>query len=380
MNVELIALLSIAVTTLWIVLGVAAVLRATLSPRSRIRPLRADLPPVSVLKPLCGADPALEANLETFFLQDHRDFELVFGVRDPDDPAIAVVQRLRARYPEVRATLVIEPGPSGINPKVRNLRAMLPHAQHDLILVSDSNVRAPSTYVSEMVDRFVSDPKIGLVTNLFAGRGEDTPAAALENVQLCGFCASGAALPTLLGDALVVGKSMLMSRSKFESLGGFEHVANVLAEDFVIGKMFQHAGLSVKIAKTVLDNVTSSLSLSGFLDRHLRWAMLRSRLRPAAYLLEPLTSPLCMLPLAIVGLGPSGLWWALALLMLRDVGGWIALRGFSRAWLPALLAPARELLMLFVWLRAPFKRRISWRGHRVRLGAGTLAYAVLPPA
>jgi ceramide glucosyltransferase len=236
-------------------------------------------------------------------------------------------------------------------------------------------VRAPEGYLSEMVQTFNAEPRVGLVTNLFAGAGENSLGAALENVQLNGFCAAGAALPTLLGDALVVGKSMLFSRRKFEELGGFERVANVLAEDFVMGKMFQHAGLRVKIAKTVLDNVTAAMTFGGFMDRHLRWGMLRSRLRPAAYLLEPLTSPLLMLPFALVALGPSGLIWAITLLALRDVGGWIALRGFSRAWIPVLLAPLRELMMFVVWLRAPFKRHVSWRGTRVRLGAGTLVYA-----
>jgi ceramide glucosyltransferase len=194
-------------------------------------------------------------------------------------------------------------------------------------------------------------------------------------VQLNGFCAAGAALPTLLGDALVVGKSMLFSRSVFESLGGFERVGNVLAEDFLMGKMYQHAGYRIRIAPTVLDNVTSGMKPNAFLDRQLRWAMLRSRLRPAAQLLEAVTSPLAMLPLALFVLGPSlGFTWAFTLLALRDVDGWIALRGFRRAWIPALLAPLRELALLVVWIRAPLKRHVVWRGHRVRLAAGTFVF------
>jgi ceramide glucosyltransferase len=380
---KLFALVLVVLCTLWTVLGILAVLRATLTPRSRPAPAPRrprtgnPLPAVSVLKPLCGADPGLEQNLDSFFRQDHPSFELVFGVREPNDPAIAVVERLRALNPRVRCKLVVHPGFGGINPKVDNLRGMLPHASHDLLLISDSNVRAPEAYVSELVRAFQADERVGLVTNLFAGSGESTLGAALENVQLNGFCAAGSALPTLLGDALVVGKSMLFSRSTFETLGGFERVANVIAEDFVIGKMFQHAGLRVRIAKTVLDNVTGAISVRMFLDRHLRWGMLRVRLRPAAYLLEPIASPLAMLPLALVAFGEAGLVWSLTLLALRDVGGWIALRGFTRAWVPVLLAPLRELCMLAVWLRAPFKRHLTWRGHRVRLGAGTLAYAAV---
>ncbi|HMR07904.1 MAG TPA: hypothetical protein PKA88_19110, partial [Polyangiaceae bacterium] len=95
----------------------------------------------------------------------------------------------------------------------------------------------------------------------------------------------------------------------------------------------------------------------------------------AAQLAEIVTSPLAMLPLAWLLMGPAALTWLLVLWMLRDVGGWVALRGFRRAWVPLLLAPLRELCMLLVWLRAPLKRHVLWRGHKVRLGAGTLVYA-----
>jgi ceramide glucosyltransferase len=367
--------LLLAVSTLWTALGLVGVLHATQSARLRTRPSRAPArPPVSVLKPLCGADAELEANLESFFRQDYERFELVFGVQDPEDPALVVVHRLRQKYPEVACKLVVHGGGRGINPKVDNLFGMLPSAAFDLLLVSDSNVRAPAHYVAEMVDVMGSDPDVGLVTNLFAGSGERTLGAALENVQLNGFCAAGAALPTLLGDSLVIGKSMLFSRRRFHEIGGFERVLNVLAEDFVIGKMYQHAGDRVRIAPTVLSNVTGSMNVRAFLARQLRWSMLRWRLRPLASALEPVTSPLVLLPVALFALGPAGLTWAVCLLMLRDVGGWIALRGHKRAWIPAVLAPVRELCILFVWLRAPFKRHVVWRGHRVRLGAGTLLF------
>ncbi len=370
-----IAALAVILCTTWTVLGFANVVRIARRAKSRRIQPSASRPPLSVLKPLCGADAGLEQNLESFFTQSYPDYELVFGVQDPRDPAIAIVERLQKRHPHVRAQLVVHTGGSGINPKVKNLRGMLPHAEHDLIVVSDSNVHAPQRYLAEMVDTLHSRDNVGLVTNLFVGAGENTLGAALENVQLNGFCAAGAALPTALGDALVVGKSMLLSRSTFEALGGFERVADVLAEDFVMGKMFQHAGYGIRIAPTVLENVTSSMSISAFMQRHLRWSMLRWRLRPAAYLLEPLTSPLATLPLALLWLGPAGFALTLGLLALRDVGGWVALRGFRRAWMPALLSPLRELCVLFVWARALFKRHIEWRGHRVRLGAGTLLFA-----
>ncbi len=362
----------------WIVLGIIAVLRVTAdSRRARMRRslLPPELPGVTVLKPLCGADAGLADNLETFFTQEYENFELVFGVERQDDPAIEVVRAAMARHPEVAATLVVHAGADCVNPKVSNLLGMMPFAANDLVLISDSNVRAPSGYVAEMVATYYEKDNTGLVTSLFAGTGEDGLGSALENAQLNGFCAAGASLPTLLGDSLVVGKSLLLSRKQFQSLGGFDRVKNVLAEDFVMGKMFQHAKLRVRIAPTVLENVTQGTTVRAFLRRQLRWGMLRARLRPAAQLAEIVTSPLAMLPLAWLLMGPAALTWLLVLWMLRDVGGWVALRGFRRAWVPLLLAPLRELCMLLVWLRAPLKRHVLWRGHKVRLGAGTLVYA-----
>jgi len=367
---HIIPALALAACSLWILCGLLAVVRT----RSRPRRVGAQEPPLTVLKPLCGADAGLTDSLETFFDQDYSDYELVFGVEDPDDPAVAVVAKLRASHPETAVRLVVHSGERAQNPKVRNLLGMLPHARHDLVLISDSNVRAPRQYLRDSVATLLARPRIGLVTNLFAGTGEQSLGAALEAVQLNGFCAAGTALPTAVGDSLVIGKSMLFSRATFERLGGFERVAAVLAEDFVIGKMFQHGGYGVALGPTVLENHTGRLSARAFFQRHLRWAMLRWRLRPAAAMAELLTSPLALLPVAWLLLGPAGVLWTAALLVVRDVGGWVALRGWRRAWLPLLLSPVREVAMLAAWALAPFKRHVTWRGHRVRLGAGTLLF------
>jgi ceramide glucosyltransferase len=366
---HLLAWLPLVVSTLWITAGHVSVIALT---RHRVRGVGAP-PSVSILKPLCGRDPDLRQNLESFFVQNHPSFELLFGVVHPLDPAVEVARELAAQYPRVPCRIIVHGGGRALNPKVSNLLGLLPAARHDLVLVSDSNVRAPKGYVSELAALYVRD-RPGLVTNLFAGVGEDSLGAALENVQLCGFCAAGIALPTLLGDPLLVGKSALFSRRRLERLGGLERLSDVLAEDFVMGKTFAHAGERVVVAPTVLENVTRNMTLRGMVARHLRWSMLRFRLRPVAAALEPSVSPLALLPIAWWVLGPWSLAWAAALLVIRDLGGWIALRGVRRFYLPILLAPLRELLVLVAWAVAPFKQHVSWRGKRFRLGAGTLLY------
>lgn len=361
----------VALTTGWTVLGAGAVARLT-----RVgSPNGAAAEPVSVLKPLCGADPSLRDNLQSFFMQDHTSFQLVFGVEQENDPALAVVRELMAAHPAVDATIVVGNAVRAQNPKVKNLLGMLPHAKHDLVLISDSNVVAPRHYVREMATIKSSDPGVGLVTNLFAGHGESNIGAALECVELAGFVAAGSALPTAFGDAAVIGKSMLFSRRQLTALGGLDRVADVLAEDYVLGKMFELGGLRVVVAPTVLSNVIGSLTLRGVFDRHLRWSMLRFRLRPPAFLLEPLTMPLVVLPLAALSWGPWALMWAFTMWLLRDAVGWWLLRGKRAIHLPLLLGPARDLMSLAVWFATPLKRHVSWRGNRVRVGAGTLLYA-----
>jgi ceramide glucosyltransferase len=366
----LVAWLAVLVTTLWTLAGLAA---AWIVSRRRVL-LHAQPSPVSVLKPLSGVDAELEQNLATFFAQDHPAFELVFGVVDARDPALALVQRLAHQHPHVPCRIIVHAGQGALNPKIDNLSGLLPSARHDLVLLSDSNVRAPRHYVRELASLYDQE-RPGLVTNLFVGGRENSFGGALDSVALAGFCAAGVALPTLLGDALLIGKSALYSRSELDTLGGLGRLSDVLAEDFVLGKTFAHAGRAVRVAPTVLTNVTRGATLRAALARQLRWSMLRFRLRPLAALLEPLTSPLVMLPLAWQLFGPWALAWGYLLLALRDIGGWLVLRGPRRLWIPFALSPLRDLFALGVWCVAPLKHHVSWRGRRFRLGAGTLLYS-----
>jgi ceramide glucosyltransferase len=382
-------LVLVLLSTAWTLLGATAVWFVTRRSRrvgakqttpGAASPEPTTLRPISVLKPLCGADPTLSENLESFFEQDHPNYEIVFGVESANDPAVPVVRALIERHPERHARLVIHTALSGANPKVRNLRGMISHANHDLVVVSDSNIRVPRHYLSELVVEHGRAPNVGLVTNLIRGVGDDRLGGALSSVELAGFCAAGAAMPTLFGEALVIGKSMSFSKTTLERLGGFESVANVLAEDYVIGKMFQHAGYKVVVAPTVVDNVTAATTVVAHFERNRRWAMLRWRIRPFAYFLEPVTSPLAVLPMAWALMGPVAVVWAAILLVVRDVGQWIVLSGSKRAWVPLVLSPLRELTALSVWLSAPFRNHVAWRGHRVRLSSGSVAYLAPEPA
>lgn len=371
--------LAILLATFCTVLSVASVFRLT--HRRKSSTPRASLPPVTILKPLCGADDRLEENLATFFAQTHPDYEIVFGVEGESDPAIPIVRRLRLRFPHLQTRLVIHDGGRALNPKVANLQAMLAFGSHDHVVISDSNIAVPATWLADLLGELVADPDIGLITNLFVGTSEESLGATLENLHLAGPVAGSLATSSvLLPNAGAVGKSMLFRRSLFESLGGFASVGSVLAEDYVMGRMFSAAGYRVRIASTTVANVCTKTTVGRFLARQLRWDLIRSRVMPLSYPFEPLSSP--MLPALLTPF--AGLWAAevfalgVALTLVRDGLQWYRLRG-RKGLLSALpLGPIKELALVVVWALAPFMSRVAWRGKRFRVATGTRLYAERP--
>jgi len=367
-------LMMILISTGWSIAGVLAVRRVRR--RSRLGVLPGALEGMSVLKPLCGADESLEENLRSFFAQDHADFELIFGVRGSDDPAIDVVRALRDEFPAVNCRMVMHDGRLGQNPKVANLRAMVEVAQHDVLLISDSNVKVAPDYARRM-ESDLMEPSVGLVTSLIVGSGEKSLGARLEGLHLTGSVAPSIALATELGHAAVIGKSMMFRHSVFERLGGFESVAHVLAEDYVIGRMFDAAGYDVVLACAPVENVTTHTSVKSFLRRQMRWTMMRVRMVPGAYVVEPLTIPL-VVALAAPVFGVHAAWplvWAVTLTLGRDACAWLMLRG-TRGLARALpLFALRDALVLVAWFAAPWRKHVSWRDNRVRVSAGSRLYA-----
>jgi ceramide glucosyltransferase len=331
-------------------------------------------PPVTILKPLKGLDEALEENLRSFFQLDYPTFQLLFGVADPQDPAIAVVQRLIAEFPAQDARLIIGAPAFGLNPKVENLAAMDHHRSHDVLLISDSNVRVRPNYLRETVC-YLAEPSVGLVSNLFVGCEESRFGATLENLQLNGYIAGGVAAASVVGVTCVVGKSMLMTGRVLEAIGGFASVRNLLAEDQVIGLKVRKAGYSIRLSHHVIENVNRDRDLRWFVNRHSRWYKIRLQLALPAYMIEPAGN------LATVGLvwalsGDTGIaWGGLCVLwglgIARDAIQTKRLRGTYPALKHMPLSIVKDLFLLPVWLNALFNRWVVWRGTQFHIGRYT---------
>jgi ceramide glucosyltransferase len=342
---------------------------------TRSRGRRSDYsPPVTIFKPLKGLDEELEQNLRSFFQLDYPCYQLLFCVADADDPAIHVVRQLQREFPDHDSQLIVGCPAFGLNPKVESLAAMEPQRKHDVILISDSNVRARPSYLRETVC-YLAEPGVGLVSNLFAGTGEVHASAVLENLQLNGFIAGGVAAASVCGATCVVGKSMLMPITALEAIGGLAAVRNVLAEDQVIGVRVRQAGYSIRLSHHVVENINRDRSFKWFLNRHSRWYKIRRQMALPAFIAEPAAS------LATVGLvwalsGDSGIAWGGLLLlvglgMVRDAIQTRRLRGSYPKLRHLMYSPVKDILLLPVWLDAIVNRRVHWRGHRFLIGRMT---------
>jgi ceramide glucosyltransferase len=327
---------------------------------------------VSVLKPLCGAEPGLEKNLESFFLLRHPCFELLFSAANPADPAVAIVKALQARYPNVQSRLFLGAENAGPNPKVNNMLRSFEAAAHDLILISDSNVRVHPGYLRDVSMELKED--VGVVTAVVAGVEPVGLGGRLEAAYLNTFYARGMNLAFASGNPCVIGKSMMFRRSVALKFGGLRALSGFLAEDYAMGEEMRRLGLKVVLMRSAIRQFIGEYSFSTFWQRHIRWGRIRKAHAPLAFLLEPVFAPLVSSVVAgfvfsdSVGFLPAfsmNLLFCLCsdLLLMRRLSGRLEASA-PIDWL------ARELLAIPLWIVAGAGNKVNWRGNRITLQLG----------
>jgi ceramide glucosyltransferase len=325
--------------------------------------------PISILKPLAGVDDGLEENLRTFFEQEYPDFEILFAVRNSNDPAIAVAERLRARYPSVPSRLIVTGEPPYPNAKVYSLDLMLAAARHDLLVMSDSDIRVTPDMLSVIAAEF-QDAKLGLATCPYRAVPGNSFWNTLEAIGLNTEFIGGVLVARMLdGMKFALGPTIAARRATLTGIGGFDAVKDFLAEDFVMGNLAAARGDRVILSSYVIEHRIGAQSLTANLRHRLRWNRSTRRSRPAGYVGQLFTNPL---PLALLLWAARPEWWAVAAgaILLRIAAAW-ATAGYvlcdSLTARRFYLLPLQDILSFAMWLAGFFGNTILWRGRKYYL-------------
>jgi ceramide glucosyltransferase len=322
--------------------------------------------PISLLKPLSGLDEGLEENLRTFFEQDYVEFEILFAVRDAADPAAAVVNRLCAEYPNVRARLLLAGEPAYANAKVYSLSQMIQVAAHDLIVMSDSDTRVTPKFLRVVAAEF-QDPKVGVATCPYRAVPGRSLWSKLEATGLNTDFMAGILVARMLeGMRFAVGPTIVARRQVIEMIGGFDRLKDYLAEDFVLGKFAADAGQGVILSSYVIEHHIGTSDLRQNLAHRLRWVRSTRRSRPAGYMGQVFTMPL---PLVLLLWLTAWYWWPVVLLALaiRILSAYVVATRVLRARLNWLLVPMEDMVAFGFWIAGFFGNTIIWRGTAYRL-------------
>jgi len=333
------------------------------------KPVATVVEPISVLKPLHGAEDQLERNLRSFFTQRYPAFEILFAVRYADDPAAAVVAKLQAEYPGVPTRLIVTGEPPYPNAKVYSLDLMKSAAQHELLVMSDSDIRVTPDMLWTTVAEF-DDPRVGVTTcpyRAVPGLGIWSKLEALGmNTQFLG----GVLVARMLeGMKFALGPTIAARKSVLDEMGGFDRLKDYLAEDFVMGKFAAELGHRVLLSSYVIEHHIGSQDFASNIEHRLRWARSTRCSRPAGYIGELFTMPL---PLALLlWLWSPQLWLVAALAVAVRAFSALACAGWvlddeltARNWW---LLPVQDVLAFAIWIAGFFGNHIAWRGRRYLL-------------
>ena len=331
-----------------------------------------NVPAISVLKPLAGDEPGLAENLDSFFRLDYPHYEALFAARDERDPALAIARAARTAYPELEAHVLVAGESDHPNAKVHSLAAMTAAAGGELLVVSDSDIRADPSLLRDLARDF-EDPKVGVVTCLYRAVPGPSLWSTLEALGMNTEFWSGVLVAQFLAPMdFAVGPTMAVRRSCLHAIGGWGAFRDYLAEDFQVGRQARLAGYEVRLSTHVVEHRIGSQPLRENLVHRLRWRRSTRRSRPVGYWGEIFANPVpwaLLLPIAASGAAWS--WAALGTcLVLRSlaallVGGSILrdAQALPRYW----MLPLQDVLSLLVWTAGLVGKRIVWRGQTYEL-------------
>jgi ceramide glucosyltransferase len=345
----------------------------------RLRTRPGFTPPLTLLKPLAGAEPNLEAHLASFFQQDYPEYEILFCARQPNDAGLEIARRVAEAYPQVPAKFMSTGEPPYINAKVASMELMEKSAAHDILVISDSDVRVTPDYLRAVALPF-ADEQVGGMCCLYRGIAADGGLwARLEAVGMSVEMTAGVLVARMMeGMQFVLGPTMAFRRDVIRRMGGFKVTADYCADDFVLGNETHKLGQTVVLSHHAIDHIVINLSLMSSLKHQVRWMKSTRFSRPKGHFGTALTfsMPFGSLGLA-AGLSLGHPLWGVALLAwgvatrlaLSIAVGRVVVRDPS--WFNLLvLYPVRDLMGFFFWAASYMGSRILWRGRVFQLLPG----------
>ena len=331
-------------------------------------------PPVSVLKPLCGADDQTYTNLAAFCQQDYPEYQIIFGVRDPSDPCIPIVEKLIQQFPQVDMSLVVSDRVIGTNLKVSNLANIVNTAKHDIFLLADSDIRVGTDYLQRIIQP-LQDEEVGVVTCLYRSSAKGI-AAYLEAIGTATDFHPGVLVSQQLeGIKFAFGSTIVIRKTILNQIGGFSTIADYLADDFQLGYLPAQAGYKVILSDYVVDHILARSTIKDSFNRQLRWTRCIRVSRPWGYLGLVFTFGTVSSLLLLLNTGGTVFGWTVLAItwLMRLIMGWLVgvkilndpvTRKFF--W----IIPLRDLIYLIIWCLGFVSNTIEWRGQHLKLIKG----------
>ncbi|MGA2430796.1 MAG: bacteriohopanetetrol glucosamine biosynthesis glycosyltransferase HpnI [Candidatus Acidiferrum sp.] len=351
--------------------------------RERARTLPAYRPPVSLLKPVKGVDFGSYENFLSFCRQDYPDYEILFAVNDDTDPAIPLIRRLMAEFPALRIRLVSGAAQVGANRKVNNLIALAGEARHEIMVLTDGDVRVSPNYLREVVAPF-ADAKVGAVTSFYRAIAEESLGAELEAIGASSdFFAGVLVAEWMEGMTFALGASIVTTKQWVARIGGFEAIANMHSDDYELGHRIAKAGGQLLLSRESVWTMYPAQTARGFWNHQVRWARTVRLCRPISYMGLIFTHglPWALLAAALAPAAWIAALYLLAYLVLRLVMAWtVGVWGVGdevlrrKLW----LVPLRDAIYFAVWLASFASNRIRWSGEEFTMQKGQMVRASSP--
>jgi ceramide glucosyltransferase len=334
-------------------------------------------PPVSILKPVKGTDPDAYENFASFCRQDYPNYELLFCIDGENAPVLEIIERLKRDFPERPIRVLFGSGRVAANDKAAKLARLVSEAQHELLVINDSDVRARPDYLKSVVAP-LANPEVGAVTLPYVSVGEKTFADTLQSIgMLSDFYAGIFVAKQLDGVKFAIGPTIATTRSQLARFGGYESIENRPGDDLLIGRSIAEQGYRVELLPYTLETVADFGSMRELFQKRLRWLVVMRYMRPAGHLGLLLTQGIfwsVVAAIAAPSLAVAGAYLALYLILRIVLTATIGSYGFKQqsTLRQSALIPLWDAIAFALWVASFTRRSVRWRGNDYYIREGEL--------